>query len=246
MRRALRSLFERILHRGVDGSAPAFLVDRIVYSNWVYIVATIVNAMAAQANVSKGYVLLLVLNCMYQVGIALGFVLNARRHYLTGRLVFLGIIYGTLGAACAIQGPVVQMEHFYLPFSVLALSMFHPSERRYSFGFVIAGALLYLYFAARTQPLLDANPGQLHYAADDLTVNKVSYTVLLVLSVLGMSNAYGRAIKAVDDQRAKLFEHGRLSAIGSMACNVAHEINTPLMASRDAQTERRTARRWRG
>jgi C4-dicarboxylate-specific signal transduction histidine kinase len=45
-----------------------------------------------------------------------------------------------------------------------------------------------------------------------------------------MSNAYGRAISAVDDQRAKLFEANRLSAIGSMACSVAHEINTPLMA----------------
>src|SRR5262249_36116175 len=76
----------------------------------------------------------------------------------------------------------------------------------------------------------DVDPARARFTAADLAANKIYYTVLLIASVLGMSNAFARAVKLVDDQRARLFEQSRLSAIGSMACNIAHEINTPLMA----------------
>jgi signal transduction histidine kinase len=219
------------MHVGVDHATPPELVDRVLYSNWVYFLGTIVNTLVALGNFNHGYYFELLLNGVYQAGFVFGFALNARRRYLAGRLTFMIVMNATMAVACAAQGPVVQMEHFFLAIGVLALSMFHPSERRYSFAFAIACAVLFVYFVGRTEPLWNVDPEHhRRFTHDDLVANQISYTILIFVSVLGMTKAFGRALAIVDDQRAKLFETNRLSAIGSLACNVAHEINTPLMA----------------
>jgi signal transduction histidine kinase len=222
-------VYDRVLHVGIDARTAPELVDRVLFSNFVFLVGTLLNATIALLNLHSGYFLLAALNGLYQVAIVLGLALNRRHLYVAARCVFLSLFYAGLGTACALQGPVVQMEHFFLMFCVLAFSMFHPSERRYGVAFALVAAGLYLFFASQTGPLLDLLPEH-HYRPTDLLANKLAHTLLLIVCVLGMSNAYRRAIRIVDAQRAKLFDAGRLAALGSMACSIAHEINTPLMA----------------
>jgi signal transduction histidine kinase len=222
--------YGRQMQRGVDDSTPVHLVDRVVYGNWVYLLATIANVAMAAANLGKGYWLLLGLNGVYQGTMVAAMALTARHHYLAARLLFLLVVYAGFAFSAAIQGTATHIEHYFLALAVLAFGMFHPSERRYSVAFAITAAVAYLVFAHHPEPWLAIDPARGRYGSDDRWANEVCFTVLLVCSLIGIANAYGRATRLVDEQRAKLFEDSRLSALGAMACNVAHEINTPLMA----------------
>ena len=230
VRGALARGAARVLQHGVDPETPAHLVDRVVYANWVYAIATLANVAGALANAHKGYPLLLALNGLYQVAIGVSAWLTARRRYLAARVTFLATVCGGFVLACAVQGPQAQIEHFFLAIGVLAYGMFHPSERRFGVAFVAACALAYLVFVNLPGPLLAIDPARGRYDHQDLVMNQLTYVAVLVLSLIGIANAYARATQLIDEQRAKVFEHNRLSALGSMACNVAHEINTPLMA----------------
>lgn len=225
-----KRIVQAIEQLGVDGTTPPHLVDRVVFCNWVCIIGTIVNLLGLQANLTKGYHLLLALNGVYQAAIFACWALNRRRHYLAARLTLLSAIYGGLTIACAVQGPVVQMEHFYLAFAVLAFSLFHPSERRWTWLFGLVTVVAFLFFVSRATPLVALDPARGRYSTGDLTVNQISYMLLLIGSLMALSNAYARAVRVVDEQRARQFEQSRLASVGAMACNIAHEINSPLAA----------------
>lgn len=218
------------MHVGVDPSTPVHLVDRVVYSNWVYLATTIANIPATISNARSGYLLVTLMNVAYQVGTLISWSLNARHRYLASRLTYVGVVFAGMVLASAVQGPAMHMEHYLLAIGALGFSMFHPTERRYGAAFAVLSAAAYLVLVTQTEPLLRLAGARTHYAANVLFLNQLTYTVLLLCSLLGIMNAYGRATKLVDEQRAKLFEQSRLSALGSVACNVAHEINTPLMA----------------
>lgn len=222
--------YDRLSRTGIDHTTPVHLVDRIVYSNFVFLVATLVNGFAAIDNISKGYRFLIFGNLIYQLAAVVGFLLNWQRRYLAARFTFLLLALANMCFESAVQGPELQIEHFLLGAAVLSFSMFHPLERRFAAFFVASCIISYLIFLNRTSPLLPLDPDFGRYTSTDLLVNQLSYTGLILFSLLGISNAYARATRIVDDQRSQLFEQSRLSALGSVACSVAHEINTPLMA----------------
>ncbi len=228
--RAMGRGYDRLSRIGLDHATPVHLVDRIVYSNFVFLVATLVNGFAAIDNVIKEYRFLIVGNLIYQFAALLGFFLNWRRRYLAARFWFIFIALANIVLEAAVQGPELQMEHLLLGAAVLAFSMFHPLERRYAAFFVGVCLTSYLILLNRSDPLLPMDPDSGRYTSTDLLVNQLSYTALILFSLLGISNAYARATRIVDEQRSQLFEQSRLSALGAVACSVAHEINTPLMA----------------
>lgn len=235
--RALRQLgrfisrgYDRMSRVGIDHTTPVHLVDRIVYSNVVFLIATLVSGFAAIDNVSKGFEFLILGNVIYQAAALIGFFLNWRRRYFAARISFLLIALTNIIFESAVQGTVLQMEHLLLGAAVLSFSIFHPSERRVAALFVLACLISYFVLLNRTTPLLPIDPAQGKYTSTDLVVNQITYTALLLFSLLGISNAYTRATRIVDEQRSQLFEQSRLSALGAVACSVAHEINTPLMA----------------
>lgn len=222
--------YDRLTRVGIDHDTPVFLIDRIVYSNFVFLVGTLVNAFAAIDNIAKGYRFLIFGNVVYQVAAFVGFLLNKKRRYLAARVMFLLICLLTMMVESAVQGPYLQIEHLILGAAVLSFSMFHPSERIYGAIFVAGSLISYLILINRSHALLPFDPDANRYTSTDLLVNQLSYTALILFSLIGMSNAYARATRIVDEQRSQLFEQSRMSALGAVACSVAHEINTPLMA----------------
>lgn len=222
--------YDRLTRTGIDHDTPVYLIDRIVYSNFVFLVATLVNGFAAIDNIAKGYRFLIAGNIIYQLAAVIGFVLNKRRRYLGARTLFILICLLNMMVESAVQGPNLQIEHLLLGAAVLSFSMFHPSERLYGAIFVAACLISYLILINRSSSLLAIDPDYKRYTSTDLLVNQISYTALILFSLLGISNAYARATRIVDEQRSQLFEQSRMSALGAVACSVAHEINTPLMA----------------
>lgn len=222
--------YDRLTRVGIDHDTPVYLIDRIVYSNFVFLVAMFVNGFAAIDNVAKGYRFLIAGNVVYQVAAFVGFFLNNRRRYVAARVIFLLIVLLTMMLESAIQGPHLEIEHLILGAAVLAFSMFHPSERLYSSIFVAGCLISYLILINQSSALLPWDPDADRYTSTELLVNQITYTALILAGLLGISNAYARATRIVDEQRSQLFEQSRMSALGAVACSVAHEINTPLMA----------------
>lgn len=222
--------YDRLSRIGIDHDTPVYLIDRIVYSNFVFLVATLVNGFAAIDNIAKGYRFLIAGNVLYQGAAIVGFVLNKRRRYLAARTIFLLICLLNIMVESAVQGPDLQIEHLLLGAAVLSFSMYHPSERLYGSILMAACLLSYMILINRSSSLLALDPDYKRYTSADLLVNQISYTALILFSLLGISNAYARATRIVDEQRSQLFEQSRMSALGAVACSVAHEINTPLMA----------------
>src|SRR5690349_4318891 len=101
----------RLLHVGVDGDTPPELVDRVLFSNFVLFVGSILNITLGLANLNVGYHVLAALNAWYQVAFTLGFFLNHKHRYVAARAVFLTMFYAGMAFACAIQGQAAQMEH---------------------------------------------------------------------------------------------------------------------------------------
>lgn len=226
----LSNLFNSYMQNGIDTSTPPHLVDRIVFSNWVCLVATFVNLIGAQANFQNGYNLLLVINGYYQAAIILTWILNRFQYHLTARLTFLFALYSGIIFSCAIQGPAYQMEFYLLPLAVLSMTLFHPTERYWAWLFVLISLFAFHFFVRQSGPILNIDPAHGRYTLEDLRTNQINYTLALVLTLIALSNAYFRASKLVDDQRSQTFNQTRLSNLGLISCNVAHELNSPLAA----------------
>lgn len=172
----LTSRYDRVIHLGVDSSTPSHLVDRVVYSNWVYLAATVANVPAAISNLVDGYHLVFTLNVVYQATALASWLLNARHRHLASRLAFLGVVHAGLLVACLVQGTVVQMEHYFLATGALGISMFHPSERRWGAAFAAVSAIAYLALVDRARPIVVLDGEQLRYAAKVLFLNQLTYT----------------------------------------------------------------------
>jgi signal transduction histidine kinase len=223
-----RSLLSKFLHAGIDDHTPAYLVDRVVYSNWVSLIGTFINLLDARANFSEHYPFLLFWNCLYEFALIGCWFLNRRKSYLAGRLILITVVFLGIVTTSAAQGPALQSEHFLLSLAALAFTLFHPSERFWARLFGGLCAISFLYFVHQTGPTLYVPFGHGRFSPADLALNQTSYTLLFVLSLFALSNAYARATKVSDEQRAKLFEANKMASLGQMAGGMAHEINNPL------------------
>lgn len=223
------AIYQRVMNIGADAATPTNLVDRVVYSNWVFWLTAAFMLVAAPSNYAMDYGLLLVFNAIYLITSLACLMLNSRRRYLAARLSYLAVAFGCVFIESAAR-PDLEMEHYFLAAGVLGFSMFHPSERRYGQVSALLGTVLFLVFVGRTEPLFAIDRDFGHLSPGILFVNRLLATAGLLAALIGIGTAYARATRIVDAQRAELFEQSRLSALGAMACNVAHEINTPLMA----------------
>ena len=230
MMRALKSFYLDFIHIGVDDATPPHMVDTVIFSNFLCLLVTALNGVVALSNFATGFRFLVLINAWYQLATLACFFLNSRHRYLAARLTLLGAVFAGLFFTSAIQGNVVQLEHFFLPFAITAFSLFHPSERRYSLLFVVLSAAAFLFFVDRAAPLWDVDPARGRYTLHELHVNQMSCAVYFIFSLVGLSDGYWRAVRILDRQRAQVFEQNRLSAIGAMAASIAHEINSPLAA----------------
>ena len=81
---------------------------------------------------------------------------------------------------------------------------------------------------AQGHPLIPGNT--VLFSDADRMINRISYLGMLGACLYAISSAFDGAMRIITDQRAKLFEERKMAMIGAMACNVAHEINSPLAA----------------
>jgi len=226
----LSALYNRIVHAGVDVSTPEPLLDRVIFSNLICLIGSVVTFSMAVINFSKGYHLLFALTVVYLGTLIVCVYLNTLRRYLAARVTLLSVFLGGLFIASLIQGPICEMEHYFIPFGVLAFTVFYAEERIYSFGFLIFAVCSYALFVSQSEPLLNIDPAIGRYSTEDLVANRMGYLALFFTFLIALSNAFNRSLRLVNDQRAKLFEERRMASIGAIACNVAHEINSPLTA----------------
>lgn len=223
-----KSIFSRFLHTGIDASTPAHLIDRIVYSNWICAIGTFINIMGAQANYAEGNRFLLNWNGVYQLAIIACWALNRRKLYLAGRVLLNSITVLGISTSSAAVGRGIQMEHFLLATSALSFTLFHPSERRWAWLFGSISIVAFLYIAYQPGPVLNVISPPWQYRVEDLRANQSMYALLIISSLIALSNAYARATKLADEQRAKLFESNKMVALGQMASGIGHEVNTPI------------------
>ncbi|MEZ4364130.1 MAG: ATP-binding protein [Kofleriaceae bacterium] len=226
----LRGWYESQIRRGVDEHTPAHLVDRVIYSNFIYLTAGMVNAFMAIANASLGDWTLVALNGWYHGAVTFGVKATSHHRYLIARLGFLIIVALGFTLETLAQGTTLHGPPFLLMLAVTAFGMFHPTERRYSVVFGVAMGAWYLAVTVRGEPFFYIEALQSSQGADGQIANDTGFTIGFLCALIGVANAYGGATRLLDEQRARVFEDSRLSALGAMSCNVAHEINTPLMA----------------
>jgi signal transduction histidine kinase len=218
----------RLVNVGVHKDTPELLINRIVYSNIAYVIGLMVAAIFCLINFFKSYYFLMSLNVFYLIAVYIGFYLNYRRSYLAGRVIALSTVYVGLFLTGLYQGPHLESQNFFIPLAVLAVCTFTPKERKYSVIFVVTALTLYLFVMAQDHPLI---PGNLvHYQDSDRSINRIGAAVYFALMLFAVSNSFDRAIEIINHQKAKLFDERKMALIGSMACNVAHEINSPLAA----------------
>jgi signal transduction histidine kinase len=225
-------LFRKLAHTGIYEDTPAPMMERIIFSNLVYLIGTSINVVLGILNFAKGYYLFFFCNVAYEAALLAGLWLNWKRHYLPGRLlvisvVFLGILFSGL-----VQGPVIEIEHYFLPLGVLAFVMFYAEERRYSLFYLVVAILCYEFLAVQTGPLLKFGTvnGVYHFRPIDLRYNQAGYLGLLFVALYSLFKAFNRALKLIDEQRNRLFEERRLASLGEITSSMAHEINSPLAA----------------
>ncbi|MFL5814744.1 MAG: sensor histidine kinase [Bdellovibrionia bacterium] len=235
--RLVGKLISRFLNTGIYDDTSPILSDRIVYSNWLCVIGTCVNVTAFVINTIEGDLLCAFLNCVYQIGILICFLMNRRKSYLMGRLILLFPLYIGIFLTSAVQGPVIQMEHYFLAIAALAFTVFHPSERRWAWLLGIMSAVAYFVLVNRTEPLIHLPELIVPHSPVDLKINQCLYILLYIPSLIALSNAYARATEMADKQRAELYESNKLAALGQMAGGVAHEIINPL-AIIDALTQK--------
>jgi signal transduction histidine kinase len=225
-------LFRKLAHVGVYADTPAPLIERIIFSNLVYLIGTFINVALGVLNFAKGYTLFFYCNVVYEAALLLGLGLNWKRHYLSGRLLVISVVFLGIFFSGLVQGPVIEIEHYFLPLGVLAFVMFYAEERRYSLFYLVVATLCYEFLAVQAGPLLKfgtAN-GVYHFKPVDLRYNQAGYLGLLFVALYALFKAFNRALKLIDEQRDRLFEERRLASLGEITSSMAHEINSPLAA----------------
>jgi signal transduction histidine kinase len=235
--RSTSKFLSTILSTGLDDDTAPFLADRIVYSNWLCVIGSIVNGFAFLMSLWHGYYFYAYWNLVYMIATVVALSLNGKRKYLLARLSLIIPVYLGVFVESAIHGPVIQMEHFFLPMAAIAFTVFHPSERRWAWFFGTLSGLGYLILINRTEPLIPIPGIAGPHTPLDLRINQGLLILLYVPSLIALSNAYARATEMADKQRAKLYESNRMAALGQMAGGVAHEIINPL-AVIDVLTQR--------
>jgi signal transduction histidine kinase len=195
-------------------------VDRIVFSNLACIVGSFVNLGMAAVDVLHGYHVLLTLTMIYQGAIVLCVLLNFRQRYVAARVTLLSIVYAGFFLTGLLQGPALEIEHFFIPMGVLGFCMFYADERRYGFFFLGAAVAAFYFLVSQPGPTLHWDPAAGLYSTADRNANRIGYLALFVVCML----------EIIDEQRQTLFEERRFALLGTVACNVAHEINSPLTA----------------
>ena len=134
----IRSLCHKTIHAGVDGETPETLTNRILFTNSVCLIGIILTVSLGLVNLFKGYYVLCSLNVFYLTAILACLNFNFRRRYLASRMTLLTASYLLMLFSCLYQGRVAEVEHFFLPFSVVGFCIYSTSERRYSFLFMLA------------------------------------------------------------------------------------------------------------
>src|SRR5207248_690754 len=129
----------------------SLLADRIVYSNWLCVISTFVTVFGLIISSWHGHYFYAFWNAVYLVAAILCLILNRRRAHLAGRLTLLFPVYVGVFLESAIHGPVIQMEHFFLPIAAIAFTVFHPSERHWAWFFGTLSGIGYLVLVNRTQ-----------------------------------------------------------------------------------------------
>lgn len=228
MSNLFRRKFHSLAHIGVDESTPTYLVDRVIFSNLLYLLSSGIDLFEAIANIKGGHWVMLALNLVLLLTFIAGFILNSAHRYLSSRLLYLSMALIGLSFAGAMTGAHLQNEHFLLVLIALAFSLLHPTERRYSFFFAIVASIAYFILVNQPEPLLRIDP--VPFSESDRYGNQISYLLLFLLSVNAISSAYDKAARVIEAQHKKLLEQARMSSAGAIARRVAHEINSPLTA----------------
>ncbi len=227
---SLTALIRKIMHAGVVESTPVALIDRVIFSNIVCLVGTAINSVLALINLQRGYYIFLGLTGVYQLAMILCVCLNYRRRYLLARVVSLAMIMLGMLAAGLIQGPQIEIEHFFLPFGVLAFTLFYAEERHYGVGFLLFAVGAYFFLVNQGGPTWDIDPRAGGYRPQDRVINQIGYLALFVTCLFALSKAFERALAIVHHQRERRYEEEKFLAFGMLVGNVAHEVNSPLAA----------------
>jgi signal transduction histidine kinase len=226
-----RSRLQALFNLGINAATPIHLVDRIVFANFFFFIFFFVDLAMGAVNFSRGYFFLFYLNVIYFLAILVGLFLTMRGHFLAGRLFAIPFFSIGIFLMCAVQGTSLQAENYFLVIAVLSIAILHASERRFSLTLFFLNIFLFLFFLLHQDPLFDLRTTDPIHHQDDLLANQISFVVFFSACLLSLTRAYDRSLKIVDFQRGKNFAQNRLSTIGSLACNMAHEINSPLSAA---------------
>ena len=131
---------------------------------------------------------------------------------------------GMLGASAAslITGANFHNEHYLLVMIALSFLMFHQSERKWSFICASLAAVLYLILVQFPEPTLPFDQG--NWNPSSRIVNQVSYVLFFVLSLLGLSKSYDKAIELFSIQKKKWQTLSEASPVGIFKVNLLNEI----------------------
>lgn len=215
-------------HTGITPATPLHLIDKIIFSNWVALIAFLLDGVGFATNVAAHRSLMIDGNLLIFVVAIATVMLNARGFFLASRLLLISACFLVVTWMSLIQGKIEMMHLFFFPLTVVSFCMFHPSERAIISFFSIYAFIGYLFFDTQAEPIWPIDPMAKAYTQTDYFVNQLLVLSLFFLSLWRFLASYDSALKIVDSQRAQIFEQNRFNSLVRFAGGVAHEINNPL------------------
>ncbi len=203
---------------------PDYLVDKEIYLRWFSHILSISLALSIVDNILREHYFLLGIDifCILSANFGVFVLFRKYHYYIPSRLLMLGC--GMLGASAAslITGAKFHNEHYLLVLIATSFLIFHQSERKWSFICASIAAGLYLVLIQFPEPSLPFDQG--NWNPFSIIINQVSYISFFILSLLGLSKSYDKAIELFSNQKKKWQTLSEASPVGIFKVNLQNEI----------------------
>lgn len=224
-------LLDRLLALGHTDAIPDRLARHVRVTNAFALVGLVLSLSSVSLDLVGGVVFVVVIDLAAAAAFASCWMLNARGHRTTARVVLMAAANGAMLGGVLGVGAVAELRVVFFPLALLPFLVFDLRERAWLTVFVAIPVACYFV----TEHLVRPQPGLA------LAVNMVYAPLLSFIVIITGSAVFAYIDRDAEDKllraRAQAAQGARLVALGEMSSGIAHEIRNPLAAIHLAATQ---------